>query len=120
MIYIFFYIFILIFLYKFFFPYKNFFFCKYCILCKKKKKNFKKKFFFQLIFATNEQPQYFNVSLIIICKLLHFVFNWYFIGSVFSLVQINQFSSNVSLKDKPGSWFLLGKCLKNTCRRVAF
>ena len=119
MIYIFFYIFILIFLYKFFFPYKNFFFCKYCILCKKKK-NFKKKFFFQLIFATNEQPQYFNVSLIIICKLLHFVFNWYFIGSVFSLVQINQFSSNVSLKDKPGSWFLLGKCLKNTCRRVAF
>ena len=119
MIYIFFYIFILIFLYKFFFPYKNFFFCKYCILCKKKK-NFKKNFFFQLIFATNEQPQYFNVSLIIICKLLHFVFNWYFIGSVFSLVQINQFSSNVSLKDKPGSWFLLGKCLKNTCRRVAF
>ena len=119
MIYIFFYIFILIFLYKFFFPYKNFFFCKYCILCKKKKK-FKKKFFFQLIFATNEQPQYFNVSLIIICKLLHFVFNWYFIGSVFSLVQINQFSSNVSLKDKPGSWFLLGKCLKNTCRRVLF
>ena len=32
---------------------------------------------------------------------------------------LNPFSSNVSLVDKPGSWFLLAKCLKNTCERVA-
>ena len=104
---------------NFFFPYKNFFFLQ-ITYTSTKKKNFKKKFYFQLIFATNEQPQYFNLSSIIICKLLHFVFHWYFIGSVFSLVLINQFSTNVSLKDKPGSWFLLRKCLKNTFRRVAF
>ena len=27
---------------------------------------------------------------------------------------INPFSTNVPLMDKPGSWFLLAKCLKNT------
>ena len=31
---------------------------------------------------------------------------------------VNPFSTNVPLLDKPGSWFLLGKCLKNTCGRV--
>ena len=29
------------------------------------------------------------------------------------------FSTNVPLMDKPGSWFLLAKCLKNTCGSVA-
>ena len=33
---------------------------------------------------------------------------------------INLFSTNVPLTDKPGSWFLLAKCLKNTCGRVTF
>ena len=28
---------------------------------------------------------------------------------------INTFSSNVPSIDKPGRWFLLAKCLKNTC-----
>ena len=32
----------------------------------------------------------------------------------------NPFSTNVLITDKPGSWFLLAKCLKNTCRRVTF
>ena len=32
----------------------------------------------------------------------------------------NPFSTNVSLIDKSGSWFLLAKCLKNTCGRVTF
>ena len=32
----------------------------------------------------------------------------------------NSFSTNFSLMDKPGSWFLLAKCLKNTCGRVTF
>ena len=31
---------------------------------------------------------------------------------------INPFSTNVPLPDKPGSWFLLAKCLKNTSGRV--
>ena len=30
------------------------------------------------------------------------------------------FSTNVPLTDKPGSWFLLAKCLKNNCGRVTF
>ena len=30
------------------------------------------------------------------------------------------FSTNVPLTDKPGSWFLLAKLLKNTCGRVTF
>ena len=33
---------------------------------------------------------------------------------------INPFLTNVPFTDKPGSWFLLAKCLKNTCRRVTF
>ena len=33
---------------------------------------------------------------------------------------INLFSTNVPLTDKPGSWFLLAKCLKNTCGRETF
>ena len=32
----------------------------------------------------------------------------------------NAFSVNVPLMDKPGLWFLLAKCLKNTYGRVAF
>ena len=32
----------------------------------------------------------------------------------------NPFLTNVPLTDKPGSWFLLAKCLKNTCGRVTF
>ena len=31
------------------------------------------------------------------------------------LSKLNPFSTNVPLMDKPGSWFLLAKCLKNTC-----
>ena len=33
---------------------------------------------------------------------------------------INPFSTNVPFMDKPGSWFLLAKCLKNTCGRLTF
>ena len=33
---------------------------------------------------------------------------------------LNPFSTNVPFTDKPGSWFLLAKCLKNTCRRMTF
>ena len=32
----------------------------------------------------------------------------------------NLFSTNVPFMDKPGSWFLLAKCLKNSCGRVTF
>ena len=33
---------------------------------------------------------------------------------------IDPFSTNVPFTDKLGSWFLLAKCLKNTCGRVTF
>ena len=33
---------------------------------------------------------------------------------------LKPFSTNVPFMDKPGSWFLLAKCLKNTCERVTF
>ena len=33
---------------------------------------------------------------------------------------VNPFSSNVPFMDKPGSWFLLAKCLKSTCGKVTF
>ena len=33
---------------------------------------------------------------------------------------IKSFSTNHPVMDKPGSWFLLAKCLENTCRRVTF
>ena len=36
------------------------------------------------------------------------------------LARFNPFLTNVSLADEPGSWFLLKKCLKNTCGRVTF
>ena len=32
----------------------------------------------------------------------------------------NPFSTDVRLMQKPGSWFFLPKCLKNTCGRVPF
>ena len=35
-------------------------------------------------------------------------------------ILLNPFSINVPLMDKPGSWFLQAKCLKNTCRRRHF
>ena len=38
----------------------------------------------------------------------------------FKLEWINPFSTNVPIMDKPGSWFLLAKYLKNTCERVTF
>ena len=34
--------------------------------------------------------------------------------------ELNLFSPNVPFMDKPGSLFLLAKCLKNTCGRVTF
>ena len=34
------------------------------------------------------------------------------------LPSIYPFSTNVPLKDKPGRWFLLAKCWKNTCGTV--
>ena len=33
---------------------------------------------------------------------------------------LNPFSTNVPLMQKPGSWFLVAKCLKNTCGRLTF
>ena len=33
---------------------------------------------------------------------------------------INPFLTNNLFMDKPGSWFLLSKCLKNTCGRATF
>ena len=33
---------------------------------------------------------------------------------------LNPFSTNVPFMGKPGSWFLLAKCFKNTCGRVTF
>ena len=33
---------------------------------------------------------------------------------------LNSFSTNIPVMDNPGSWFLLPKCLKNTCGRVTF
>ena len=36
------------------------------------------------------------------------------------LRSFNTFSTYVPITDKPGSWFLLAKCLENTCERVSF
>ena len=36
------------------------------------------------------------------------------------LIWINTFSTNIPSMQKPGCWFLLAKCLKNTCGRVTF
>ena len=33
---------------------------------------------------------------------------------------INPFQANVPLMEKPGEWFLLAKCVKNTCGRMTF
>ena len=33
---------------------------------------------------------------------------------------VNPFSTNVVFMDKPSSWFLLAKCLRNTCGRMTF
>ena len=33
---------------------------------------------------------------------------------------LNSFSTNVPLKEKPSSWLLLAKCLKNTWGRMIF
>ena len=32
----------------------------------------------------------------------------------------NPFPANVPIMEKPGSWFLLAKCVRNTCGRVTF
>ena len=32
----------------------------------------------------------------------------------------NPFSTNAPFMDKPGSWFLLAKCLQNTCGKETF
>ena len=40
--------------------------------------------------------------------------------SIFSKYILNHFSTNVQIRDKPGNWFLLAKCLKKTCGRVKF
>ena len=44
--------------------------------------------------------------------LLYIFFQKYYFLSLF-----NPFLTNVPLMQKPGSWFLLAKCLKNTCGR---
>ena len=51
-----------------------------------------------------------------------YVFGKYFARNRFALnwLAFRPFSTNVPLMDKPGSWFLLAQCLKNTCGRVAF
>ena len=36
----------------------------------------------------------------------------------FCFHQVIQFQANVPLMEKPGVWFLLTKCMKNTCLRV--
>ena len=41
-------------------------------------------------------------------------------GAKGNTLLVNQFSTNVSLMQKPGSWFSLAKCLKNTYGRVTF
>ena len=33
---------------------------------------------------------------------------------------VNPFQANVPLMKKQGGWFLLVKCVKNTCERVVF
>ena len=50
---------------------------------------------------------------------LFFCTTCYFLHK-FHVRKINPFSTNVPLKDKQGSSFLLAKCLKNTCGRVTF
>ena len=36
------------------------------------------------------------------------------------MVILNPFPANVAHMEKPGSWLLLAKCVKNTCGRVTF
>ena len=35
-------------------------------------------------------------------------------------LKLNPFLTSFPFMDKPGCWFLLAKCLKNTCGRVTF
>ena len=35
-------------------------------------------------------------------------------------IVFNPFQANVPIMEKTGSWFLLAKCVKNTCGRVTF
>ena len=44
------------------------------------------------------------------------IFDWQF--EILNSKFINPFSTSVPVMDKPGIWFLLAKCLKNTCGRV--
>ena len=38
----------------------------------------------------------------------------------FSIASVNPFPANVPIMEKPGSWFLLAKFVKNACGRETF
>ena len=52
-----------------------------------------------------------------VCSRKSFLWSLWF--KLFTLA-INPFSTNVPIMDKPGSWFLLAKYLKNTCGKMTF
>ena len=41
-------------------------------------------------------------------------------ASSLKLQELNLFPANVPIMEKAGSWFLLAKCVKDTCGRVTF
>ena len=47
-------------------------------------------------------------------------FEFIFLSKSFSFFWFNPFSTNFPIMVKPGSWFLIAKCLKNTFKRVTF
>ena len=49
-----------------------------------------------------------------------FIFITHLVRFSKTVYTIKIFSTNVPIMDKSGSWFLLAKCLKNTCGRVTF
>ena len=60
---------------------------------------------------------------VVLNKLDKYLFSLKTLSLVLKLIvlpSINPFSTNFLLTGKAGGWFLLAKCLKNTCGRVTF
>ena len=93
-------------------------------ICKANRKyltarNFCKKEIFNNLFLQISSAKYYCSNSPDITRLPSEKINYTKRFIKFSML-FNSFSSNVALMNKPGSWFLLEKCLKNTCGRVTF
>ena len=60
-----------------------------------------------------------QISFLILSKFERIIYLLFLLKSVISGgTEVNPFQANVPLMEKPGGWFLLAKCVKNTCGRV--